>query len=470
MAELRSEQAAARGGLLKGSFERLVEARPPTIGSLMAGPLRSLKGTKIAGVPLLGGLEKAYPRAVPTARAALRETAPFLATLGMGVPVPVWGPRTGRNINQFVESWHKLTHVMGKLRQGYNLDMAILSAKNALFDYSDLTMVERVVARPLFPFWTWFSKNLHLMGRSLATRPGIINNTKHLVQAIENAADPQSAPVDRTVVPDWFKQGIFASTQDKYGIVSTYFINGMGLHDAAEFVGRPVDALWNRVHFLVNTAGSLASGRDLSGWNPGKLPLAAAEAAPPIFEQFPKWFKDVMGFRMDWDAKGNPKGFRADPRMLQILRSAGSPLGRFTSTLSRLSQFRVPRETDPYEGPLGLRTNIGLDLRKQPYGAQAATLLIGMLEKVEDDLMSLTYRTGLVREGEGLDRPDFKKAKEGVLIFEPDRLKEIRKLQADSRKLRMALRKLGVNVRAKALADHPEVRLLLEELMGVKKK
>ena len=79
---------------------------------------------------------------------------------------------TGRALGLHVENNARLAHYIHHLDKSGSAQQAALSVKRYLFDYGDLTALERNWARSLNRFYTWTRKNMGLQMWALATRPG----------------------------------------------------------------------------------------------------------------------------------------------------------------------------------------------------------------------------------------------------------------------------------------------------------
>lgn len=80
--------------------------------------------------------------------------------------------RVGNRIGKFVEDNARMAHFIDRLRKGDTAEQAAASVKKFLFDYSDLTDIERQVFNRSFFFYTWTRKNIPLQLHSLVTTPG----------------------------------------------------------------------------------------------------------------------------------------------------------------------------------------------------------------------------------------------------------------------------------------------------------
>ena len=91
---------------------------------------------------------------------------------GALLKVPRKAFKTGRAVGTVVEDSGRLAHFMVMTKKGYSWDEAAASVKKYLFDYNDLTDIERNIFREVFPFYTWTRKNLPLQLEGVLTKPG----------------------------------------------------------------------------------------------------------------------------------------------------------------------------------------------------------------------------------------------------------------------------------------------------------
>lgn len=107
-------------------------------------------------------------------------------------------------MNQAVEDLFRTAHFLWRLEKGDTLEAAAQSVWKYLFDYSDLTDVERRVIRTFVPFYSWLRHNIPLQLEMMATVP-----QKYVALArIRNAADPQQSltPDELRTLVDWLDE------------------------------------------------------------------------------------------------------------------------------------------------------------------------------------------------------------------------------------------------------------------------
>lgn len=83
--------------------------------------------------------------------------------------------RAGRGVKRTLDNREDLmrmsTFISG-LKEGLSDREAAAKVARQLFDYGDLSAVERRGARRLMPFYTWSARNIPLQGKSIVQRPG----------------------------------------------------------------------------------------------------------------------------------------------------------------------------------------------------------------------------------------------------------------------------------------------------------
>lgn len=71
-----------------------------------------------------------------------------------------------------IENHARAMHYISLRRKGFSPEDASFQVNKFLFDYSDLSAVEKGFFRRIFPFWTWTRKNAERQIRNLYERPG----------------------------------------------------------------------------------------------------------------------------------------------------------------------------------------------------------------------------------------------------------------------------------------------------------
>lgn len=79
--------------------------------------------------------------------------------------------REGRNFNQAIETNARMASFLLEFQRHGNYRDAAIATKKVLFDYSELTEVEKKLLKNVIPFYTFMRKNLPLQLESIATNP-----------------------------------------------------------------------------------------------------------------------------------------------------------------------------------------------------------------------------------------------------------------------------------------------------------
>lgn len=120
-------------------------------------------------------------------------------------PLSVTGPvaRLGSKVGSTIEDHARLTFFIDGLKQGMDPAAAAMRVKKYLFDYKDLTRIEKGFFRRMLPFYTWTRKNIPLQLEILFTRPGVVSA---LEKVRTNAERGQDDPLERKFVADWIRE------------------------------------------------------------------------------------------------------------------------------------------------------------------------------------------------------------------------------------------------------------------------
>jgi hypothetical protein len=74
-------------------------------------------------------------------------------------------------LGNLVDMQFRVRIALGELRRGADIDTACLAAREALYDYSGLTKVERHLLRTVFPWYTFMKRNAEAVLKALVTNP-----------------------------------------------------------------------------------------------------------------------------------------------------------------------------------------------------------------------------------------------------------------------------------------------------------
>jgi hypothetical protein len=117
--------------------------------------------------------------------------------------LPVVGPRSSRSFGAKIENYSRFMFTYDGIRQGLTPEQAAARTARYLVDYEDLTKLDDV-AKLIFPFWTWMSRNLPVQTANMFMNPkaySIYQNFR------ENFEDKDG---NNALLPDYLKKaGLF---------------------------------------------------------------------------------------------------------------------------------------------------------------------------------------------------------------------------------------------------------------------
>jgi hypothetical protein len=99
--------------------------------------------------------------------------------------------RAGRRVGIEIEENARLAHFIAKLREFDNADDAAASVRKYLFDYGDLTAIEKDVFKRVIPFYTFTRKNTPLWIAAALRQPGKYSRLQQWRTALINEAGGQ---------------------------------------------------------------------------------------------------------------------------------------------------------------------------------------------------------------------------------------------------------------------------------------
>lgn len=94
-----------------------------------------------------------------------------------------------REVGTVIENEARIQLFINHLRRGLKPAEAAARVKKFLFDYDNLSHVEKQFARRAIPFYTWFRKNIPLQIENLAKRPGRIAIQLDVLGAVANESE-----------------------------------------------------------------------------------------------------------------------------------------------------------------------------------------------------------------------------------------------------------------------------------------
>lgn len=231
--------------------------------------------------------------------------------------------KQGRRLGAGVESHAKIAHFIDRMRKGYSPEDAVLSIKKYLFDYSELSNIEKSFFRRVAPFFTFQRKNWPLILETLFTQPGKAAAVAHFDSAMRARSDG-GGPIETTVLPGYISRRLLKLDEYKDGTLAAVSGFGLPFEDVA-FLDRPFGEAMAMLNPLVKGPLQDLSNRDYFR----DIPLDRSEYAPG----FLRWARHVPGVGQNFlDAIGfrevKPDVYRANPKFLNWLWTFGASLQR----------------------------------------------------------------------------------------------------------------------------------------------
>jgi len=135
----------------------------------------------------------------------------------------------GTQFNSAVENNARLAHFIAKREQGLSVADSAASVRKYLFDYNDLSSVERRIFKRVSPFYTFTRKSIPLYAGMLLRDPGKFNRIGYVQQSLADQAKYQAEDV-----PEWMKEsrGVplpqsFSDMLAKIPVLNTSFRKGV---------------------------------------------------------------------------------------------------------------------------------------------------------------------------------------------------------------------------------------------------
>lgn len=108
------------------------------------------------------------------------------------------------NIGMYRQNTINAGYFIGLLRKGVSPEIAALEVKKRLFDYSDLTDIEKQVLRRVFPFYAWLRHNIPYQLSAIGHKPRILTG----INWVRDAATGGEGPASDMPLPSFLAQGL----------------------------------------------------------------------------------------------------------------------------------------------------------------------------------------------------------------------------------------------------------------------
>lgn len=117
----------------------------------------------------------------------------------------------GRNFGRAIENNARVAVFMDQVSKGKSFEEAALQTKKYLFDYTELTDIEKNFFRRAIPFYSWMRKNIPLQIETLLTKPQKI---QRLGKALNAYGEKQTAE-EKKLMPEYFNELMYVKSPFK---------------------------------------------------------------------------------------------------------------------------------------------------------------------------------------------------------------------------------------------------------------
>lgn len=144
--------------------------------------------------------------------------------------------QAGFKVGQTLEDNARIALFLDRVRKGESYDQAGRAVKKYLFDYGDLSSVEKNIFKRIMPFYTWSRNNIPLQFEAIALHPDKINKINLAKENIQSAYGVQTP--DPSEVPSYVVDGmpIYTGRSEDPALVSVFQLqNILPFADLAPF-------------------------------------------------------------------------------------------------------------------------------------------------------------------------------------------------------------------------------------------
>lgn len=292
--------------------------------------------------------------------------------------------RANKRVGSAFENNSRLAHFVDKLKKGLSVDDAVMSVKKYLFDYNDLTSIEKNYLKRIIPFYTWTRKNIPLQLEHLITQPAKYAGLEKVVRGVEDILMNGSNPANEKYLSDYIEKNTpMRVGYDKENKSYSYFLLGNWLpsYQAVDFLSQPFYNLFAQLTPLAKTPVEIwANKTDFF-----KNTLGDAE----LIERYPGDMVNYLGFNM-------PKKTAYFLRNIRLLNeidklNPGMIFGGETGEPSLQAKMKLASVQTPFGLISAAQQKYGESTVKQSSFQRIANLFFGKLQFYDKDLAEQFY-------------------------------------------------------------------------------
>ncbi|MDQ5987390.1 MAG: hypothetical protein CSYNP_03130 [Syntrophus sp. SKADARSKE-3] len=167
--------------------------------------------------------------------------------------------RGNKKVGSVIENNARLAHFISQVEKGKTFEEAAKSVKKFLFDYGDLTNIERNVFKRAMPFYTWTRKNLPLQIGEFIKQPAKYILPHKIVEKIESGVEQPN----EKYMSDYIRSNIPVRIRKNKEGNTEYFLLGQWLPygSAIDVLSQPLDTFKGMVTPLIKTPYEQASNK-----------------------------------------------------------------------------------------------------------------------------------------------------------------------------------------------------------------
>lgn len=196
--------------------------------------------------------------------------------------------KANRALGSAFENNARLAHFIKEIKEGATLDNAAASVKKYLFDYGDLTDIEKGLLKRVMPFYTWTRKNIPLQLKSLVTKPGKVAVVPKVTKGVESFSEKP----DEQYLGDYIKNNVGVRVGNDAKGNTLYFLMGNWLPaaQAIDFLSQPIENFVQSVSPFIKTP--------VETWANRSTYFKDSFGAPAKIERYPEENQSFLGLTM----------------------------------------------------------------------------------------------------------------------------------------------------------------------------
>lgn len=134
-----------------------------------------------------------------------------------------------RHAGDAIENDARLTHFLALWKDGLSSDQAMERVFKFLFDYNNITPVERAFFRRLIPFWTWQRFNIPLQVEMSLRKPRVLLGLDKIWKALGSEKNPEKVYLEKDLMPAYLRNEYGINVGQGMGPQNVRYLVGLDL-------------------------------------------------------------------------------------------------------------------------------------------------------------------------------------------------------------------------------------------------